>query len=69
VQRHSGYVQQGLAERRLLGLLREISWHSATVALRVNSFHSGVARPSRLVARRLQANKKKGGPKAAPFAA
>jgi hypothetical protein len=28
-----------------------------------------VARPSRLVARRLQANKKKGGPKAAQFAA
>ena len=45
VQRQRGYVQQGLAERRLLGLLplREISWHNATVALRVNSFHRGVA--------------------------
>jgi hypothetical protein len=46
VQRQRGYVQQGLAERRLLGLLplREIGWHNTTVALRVNRFHSGVAR-------------------------
>ena len=37
----------GLAERRLLGLfpLREISWHNATVALCVNSFHSGRGAP------------------------
>jgi hypothetical protein len=46
MQRQRGYVQQGLAERRLLRLLplREISWHNATVALRVNIFHSGVGR-------------------------
>ena len=65
VQRQRGHVQQGFAERRLLGLLplREISWHNATVALRVNSFHSGVA-PSGSWLASLQANKKKGGPKA-----
>jgi hypothetical protein len=47
VQRQRGYVQQGLAERRLLGLfpLREISWHNATVALCMNSFHSGRGAP------------------------
>jgi hypothetical protein len=52
VQRQRGYVQQGLAERRLLGLLplREISWHNATVTLRVNRVHSGRGAPVMVIA-------------------